>query len=55
MEAIEHEVGNLREISLQVLEEQGRTRVCKAFSSSAATNHMRLSIHDYQNLVFSST
>jgi hypothetical protein len=26
MEAIEHEVGNLKEISSQVLEEQGRTR-----------------------------
>jgi hypothetical protein len=33
MEDVEHEVGDLREISAQVLKEQGRTRVCKALSS----------------------
>jgi hypothetical protein len=33
-------------------EEQG---VCKALSSSAATNRMSLSIHDYQHLVLNGT
>jgi hypothetical protein len=49
-EVVEHRVGDVREISSQVLDEQGRTRVFKALNSSAATNHMRLSIHDYQKL-----
>jgi len=44
LETIEHEVEDPRGISSQVQEEQGRTRVCKALSSSAAKPY-RLCVH----------